>query len=106
MRRAQRDPLGVGGRVDLGRKLAEDDDDDGERGARCGHRVRVTAALREDGRDRGCEHARGGQDHQVRAQPVIGFLQQPFEELCRARSRVCAVPDAVAIDGQHRNLSA
>ena len=106
MRGAKRNPLRVGGGVDLRRELAEHNDNDRERGARCGHRVRVTASRREQGRDRGGEYARGSEDHQICTQPVIGFLQQPIEELGRARSRVRAGTDAVAIDRQHRHLSA
>ena len=49
-------------------------------------------------------HAGRRQDHQIRAQPVIRLLQKPVEELRRAGAGVRTGADAVAVDGEHRNL--
>ena len=70
------------------------------------HRVALPGALREDRGDGGGEHARAGQDHEVRAQPVIGLLQQPLERARPAVAGLRAVADAVAIDREHRHLGA
>ena len=47
-----------------------------------------------------------GQDHEVRAEPVIGLLQQPLERPGLAVAALRAVADAEAVHGQHRHLGA
>jgi len=79
----QRHPLGVRCGVDLGCELAEHDDDDREEGDRNGHGISVPGALRNDGGDGGGERAGRGENHQVRAEPLIGPRQQPLE--CHGR---------------------
>ncbi len=105
-RGVQRHPFRVGGRIDLGRELAEDDDDDGERHARERHGVTLARALREDRDDGGGEHARARQDHQIRPQPLIGLLEQPLEGTCAPVARLRAVPHAIAVDREHCHFGA
>jgi hypothetical protein len=99
-------PFGLGRRVDLRRQLTEDDDDDRQQHPCERHRVALPGALREDRGDGGGEHARAGQDHEVRPQPVIGLLQQPLERARLTVAGLRAVADAEAIDREHRHLGA
>ena len=93
-------------RIDLRRQLAEDDHADGQRETRDRHGVGVAGALRQDRRDGRGKHAGGGEDHEIRAQPVIRLLQQPLEDPGGALAPLGAMLYPIAVDGQHRDLGA
>ena len=104
--RAQRHRLGMRRPEDLRCELAENDHHDGERDAGQRQCEVQVGSLRDDRRGLRGKYARGRENHQIHAEPVIGPLQQPLEHFGGAVTDLCPVPDPVAVHRKQRHLGA